>query len=32
MNGVNKVVLFGTLGRDPETKQVSNGGYITNLS
>jgi single-strand DNA-binding protein len=32
MNGVNKVILLGTLGRDPEMKQISNGGYITNLS
>ncbi len=32
MNGVNKVIIVGTLGRDPEMKQLTNGGYITNLS
>jgi single-strand DNA-binding protein len=32
MNGVNKVIIVGTLGRDPEVKQLTNGGYITNLS
>lgn len=32
MNGVNKVILVGTLGRDPETKQTTNGNFITNLN
>ena len=32
MNGVNKVILVGTLGRDPEVKQTVNGGFIANLS
>jgi single-strand DNA-binding protein len=32
MNGINKVILVGTLGRDPETKQIANGGFITNLN
>lgn len=26
MKGVNKVILIGTLGRDPETKTFANGG------
>lgn len=32
MNGVNKVIIVGTLGRDPETKQTANGAFITNLN
>lgn len=32
MNGINKVILVGTLGRDPETKQIANGSFITNLN
>lgn len=32
MRGVNKVILVGTLGADPEVKQFSNGGSITNIS
>jgi single-strand DNA-binding protein len=32
MNGVNKVILVGTLGRDPEVKQTANGNFIANLS
>ena len=32
MRGVNKVILVGTLGKDPETKQFPNGGSITNFS
>ena len=32
MRGVNKVILVGTLGRDPETKQFQNGGSICNFS
>jgi single-strand DNA-binding protein len=31
MNGVNKVILVGTLGRDPEVKQTANGGFMTNF-
>lgn len=31
MRGVNKVILVGTLGRDPETK-LSNGGSLTQFS
>lgn len=32
MNGINKVILVGTLGRDPESKQIENGSFITNLN
>lgn len=32
MKGVNRVTLLGTLGRDPETKNFSNGGSITQFS
>lgn len=30
-NGVNKVILIGNLGADPETKHTANGGAVTNL-
>ena len=30
--GVNKVILVGNLGNDPEVKYMSNGGAVTNLS
>ncbi len=29
---VNKVILIGSLGRDPETKQFENGGSVTKFS
>ncbi|MEB4590305.1 single-stranded DNA-binding protein [Candidatus Thiothrix sp. Deng01] len=32
MRGVNKVILVGTLGRDPEVKYMPSGGAITNVS
>lgn len=32
MRGVNKVILVGTLGRDPETKTFPSGGSITQFS
>ncbi len=32
MRGVNKVILVGTLGKDPETKQFPNGGSLTQFS
>lgn len=32
MRGVNKVILIGTLGRDPETKTFANGGSLTQFS
>ena len=30
--GINKVILVGTLGRDPETKYMPSGGAITTVS
>ena len=30
--GVNKVILVGTLGRDPEVKYMPSGGAVTNVS
>ncbi|MFP6803054.1 MAG: single-stranded DNA-binding protein [Pseudomonadales bacterium] len=30
--GVNKVILVGNLGRDPETRYMPNGGAVTNVS
>lgn len=32
MRGVNKVILLGTLGKDPETKTFPNGGSLTQFS
>lgn len=32
MKGINKVILVGTLGRDPETKTFGNGGSVCNFS
>ena len=32
MRGVNKVILVGTLGKDPEVKYAANGNAIANLS
>lgn len=32
MPSVNKVILVGVLGRDPEVKYTSGGGAITNIS
>mgnify|MGYP003453583247 FL=1 len=32
MRGVNKVILVGTLGRDPETKSFPSGGSVTQFS
>lgn len=32
MRGVNKVILVGTLGQDPETKTFGNGGSVTRFS
>lgn len=32
MNGVNKVILIGTLGRDPETKYTQGGSAVTSWS
>jgi len=30
--GVNKVILIGNVGQDPETKYMPSGGAVTNLS
>ena len=32
MASVNKVILLGNLGRDPETRYTTDGGAVTNLS
>jgi len=32
MSSVNKVILVGNLGRDPETRYAADGGAITNIS
>lgn len=32
MAGVNKVILVGRLGKDPETKSFANGGAVTRFS
>ena len=31
MAGVNKVILVGNLGADPESRSISNGGEVVNL-
>lgn len=32
MRGVNKVLIIGNLGNDPESRQFNNGGSVTNIS
>ncbi|NBC48162.1 MAG: single-stranded DNA-binding protein [Gammaproteobacteria bacterium] len=32
MSGINKVILVGNLGRDPEVRQMKNGHELVNLS
>lgn len=32
MNGINKVMLFGQLAREPEIRSTQNGTHIANLS
>lgn len=32
MSGINKVIIVGNLGRDPETRDLQNGGIVTTLS
>lgn len=32
MRGINKVIIVGHLGNDPEVRQFSNGGSVTNIS
>lgn len=31
MSGVNKVIILGRLGRDPESRNFQNGGRVVNL-
>jgi len=30
--GINKVILVGNLGKDPESRQMPNGGAVTNIT
>lgn len=30
--GINKVILVGNLGKDPETRHMPNGGTVTNIT
>ena len=32
MRGVNKVIIIGNLGADPESRQFQNGGSVTSIS
>lgn len=32
MRGVNKVILIGNVGQDPEVKHMPSGGSVTNIS
>ena len=32
MRGINKIIIIGHLGADPESHQFSNGGNVTNIS
>jgi len=32
MSGVNKVIIIGHVGRDPEVKTMQNGGKVVNMS
>ena len=32
MSGVNKVIILGNLGKDPETRFMPSGGAVTNLT
>ena len=32
MRGVNKVIIIGNLGADPESRQFNNGGSVTTIS
>ncbi|WP_456377436.1 single-stranded DNA-binding protein, partial [Thiolapillus sp.] len=30
--GINKVILIGNLGKDPETRYMPSGGAVTNIT
>ena len=32
MSGINKVIIIGNVGRDPETRYTQNGAAVTNFS
>ena len=32
MSGINKVIIVGNLGNDPEVRQLNNGGSVTTIS
>lgn len=32
MSGINKAIIIGNLGQDPETRYLPSGGAVTNLS
>ncbi|PCH83612.1 MAG: single-stranded DNA-binding protein, partial [Piscirickettsiaceae bacterium] len=32
MAGINKVILVGNLGKDPETRYMPSGGAVTNIT
>jgi len=32
MKGINKVIIVGTCGQDPETRHLPNGNAVTNIS
>ncbi|MEP1314984.1 MAG: single-stranded DNA-binding protein, partial [Parasphingorhabdus sp.] len=32
MSGINKVIIVGNLGKDPEARTFSNGGKVCNFS
>ena len=32
MRGVNKVILIGNLGRDPEVRHMPSGGAVANVT
>ena len=32
MSGINKVIIVGNCGQDPETKALTGGGSVTNIS
>ena len=32
MSGINKVIIVGNLGQDPEVRELNNGGSVTTIS